>query len=102
MTEFNELAVESIAGRTSFVAKMQSVVTLLQLGHKPADTFRVSSDLTDVANLALSTLFGNRHGVAGLGNIQSNENLCMLLHGSSSCAEDRPVPYGQPSLTRAV
>jgi hypothetical protein len=30
---------------------------------------------------------GNRRGVAGLGYIQSYENLCMLLHGSFFCAE---------------
>jgi hypothetical protein len=41
---------------------MQSPVTLLQFGHQPTDTFGISADLTDIPNLALSTLFGNRHG----------------------------------------
>src|SRR5271166_4074173 len=102
MTEFDELPVEPIAGRTGFVAKMQPAVPLLQFAHKTAHTLGISPDLADVSNLALSAFLGNRHGVAGLGHIQSYENLCMLLHGSSSCAEDRPAPCGQPSVTRAV
>src|SRR3954451_25105949 len=71
---------------------MQPPVTLLQLGHQPADTVGISPSLTNISHLALSAVFGNCHGMARLGNIQSHENLCMLLHGSSSCAEDRPAP----------
>src|SRR3569833_2491732 len=96
MTEFDEPAIEPIVSWNGFVAKKQPHVTLFQLGHKPTDTFGISPDLTDIPNLALATLFGNRHGVAGLGSIQCNENLCMLLHGSSSRAEDRPAHTGNP------
>jgi len=44
------------------MAKMRLAVTLIQLGHKPTNTLRVSADLTDVSNLSLSAVFGNRHG----------------------------------------
>ncbi len=51
---------------------------------------------------ASSPILGNRYRVARLGNIQPDENFAMLLHGSSSCAEDRPALCGQPSFTRSV
>ena len=58
--EFDELAIEPVAGRAELAAKMELIVTLLKLGHEPADAPGIGSNLTDVAHFPSATFFGNR------------------------------------------
>jgi hypothetical protein len=96
------LSMEPIAGRARLIAKVQLPVALLQFGDKTAHTLGVRTDLADVSDLALSPILGDRHRMARLGHVQPDENFAILLHGSSSCAEDRPAHRGQPSFTHSV
>jgi hypothetical protein len=38
------------------------------------------------SDLAPPAIFGDRHSAACLGNVKANENVAILLNGSSSCA----------------
>jgi len=96
VTKLGQLPIEPVAGWTCLVTEVQPSVPLLQLGHQTAHALRVSADLAEVSDLALPSVLSDRHGVPGFGHVQSHENLCMLIHGSSSCAEDRPAPAGNP------
>lgn len=71
-------------------------VPLLQLGRQPPHALRVGADLAQVAHLALPPILSDGHGVPQLGGVQPDENFPILFHGSSSCAEDRPAPAGNP------
>jgi hypothetical protein len=87
---------------TSFIAKVKRGVPLRQLGDHSTNRFRVGVDLAKKTHLPVAAAFGDRHSVTYLRHVQSNENLRMLLHGSSSCGEDRLATCEQPSLTRTV
>jgi hypothetical protein len=71
-------------------------VALRQLGGEPTHALRIGADLAEVAHLAPPAVLGDSHGMPQLGCIHADEHLAMLLHGSLSCAEDRPAPAGNP------
>ena len=79
-----------------------AVVPLFQLAHEPPYTFRIGADLAQVSHLALPPILRDRDGVPQLGGVHSDENLAVLFHGLSFCAEDRPVPAGKPRDPRNV
>ena len=54
-------------------------------------------DLAKKPHFACAAALSHRHRIAELGHVDPDENLCMLFHGSPSCAEDRPGQSGQPS-----
>jgi len=96
MTQLRQLPVQPIPGRTGFITEVQWRMPLLQLAHKTTDRFRVSADLTKEPDLSLTARLGNRCRMTQLGHVQSNKNLRIMLHGSSSCAEDRLAHASNP------
>ena len=102
MAERRQLPVEPAAGRPRLIAKVKPPVALLQFGNKSAHALGVGADLAEIPHLPVTAFFRNRYRMPHLGHVQSDENLVILPHGSSSCAEDRPAHRGQPSFTRAA
>src|SRR5581483_3385684 len=102
MPHRQQLSMEAITGRPCFVTEMQSGVALLQSRDHTAHGRGIGIDLAQKPYFPLSAIFGQRHGMPCLGDIESNENCCILSHGSSSCAEARLAQCEQPSFTRAV
>lgn len=102
VTHSDQLPVKPIPGWASLVAEVEPRMTLPEPVYHPTDGRGVSLDLTKISYLTQPTLVGNGHGMPRLGDIQSDKNLVMLIHGSSSCAEERLAPREQPSLPRSV
>ena len=102
MPHRHQLPMEAITGRPCFVTEMQSGVALLQSRDHTTHGSGISVDLTQEPYFPLSAIFGQGDGMPCLGDIESNENCCILSHGSSSRAEARLAQCEQPSLTRAV
>jgi hypothetical protein len=65
--------------------------------HDPPHGIWRSIDLTQKSYLASALAIGDRNRIARLRHIDPDENLCMLIHGSLSCNEDRLGPPEQPS-----
>jgi len=57
--------------------------------------------LAEIPDLAATLTIGDSDGIARLGDVNANENLCRMIHGSPSCAEDRLGPPEQPSLEQS-
>ena len=95
--EFKLEAVETIAGRSRLVAVMNGSVFARKPAHKAPHALFRSIDFSKETNLVTAFTVRNCNGIARLGNVDSNKNLAILLHGSSSCDEDRFGPSEQPS-----
>jgi len=67
-----------------------------QLLHKPPDGGLIRTNLPKIAKFTVPAALRNGNGMAILRDIQTDENFCMLFHGSSSWREDRLNE--QPSL----
>jgi hypothetical protein len=102
MPRRQQLSMQAITGRSCFVTEMQSGVTLLQSRDHTAHGRGIGIDLSEEPHFPLSAIPGQRHGMPCLGHIESNENCCILSHGSSSRAAARLAQCEQPSFTRAV
>jgi hypothetical protein len=57
--------------------------------HHPAHARLRGGHLADEAHLAATLTVSHGYGVARLRNIDPDENFATMLHGSSSCGEDR-------------
>src|SRR5438270_8000122 len=68
----------------------------LQLGHQAAHALLVGANLAEITDLALPAILRHGYGMTRLGHIESDKNVRILLHGSSSRAEDRPAHAGNP------
>ena len=98
MAERSDEPIQAVAGRASLVAEMHP----LMLGRDPLDqaphALLGCVHLAEIAHLAPTLAVSNRNSVTHLGNIDPDKNLCRMVHGSSSCDEDRLGPPEQPSL----
>jgi hypothetical protein len=99
VAEVGDEAVETVAGRAGLVAKVDALVLGREALHEPAHALRRRIDLSEEAHLAATLTVGDRHGVALLGDVDPDENLCRPAHGSPSCAEDRLGHPEQPSAS---
>jgi hypothetical protein len=54
-------------------------------------------DLPKIPDLSTTLVISNRDCIARLRNVDSDEYICMMAHGSSSCDEDRLGQSEQPS-----
>ena len=80
------------------VAEMQLPIAAGQLADQPLHRRRRTRYLTDKPNLAATTAVGNRYGMLGLGNVESDKCFAILPHGPPSVHEARLGPPEQPSL----
>lgn len=96
MAERSDQPIETVAGRASLVAEMDSI----ELGGDPLDNSAHARircvDLAEEANFSLPAGIGNRDGVPQLRDIDSDKCFPIICHGSSSCDEDRLGPSEQP------
>lgn len=65
--------------------------------HNTPHTLRRRVNLTEIANLTTALTVCHGYGVACLRYIDTNKNFCTMLHGVSSCQEDRLGLSEQPS-----
>ena len=91
--KLGDLPIQSVAGRTRFISKSQQRVLLCQLANQPGGCRRGVVDLTEIADLAVSAGFGDRHRVAQFRGIHTDVSNAMLLHGSPSLLEALPGSF---------
>src|SRR3954451_21633289 len=82
------------AGRAGLVAEVQPLVLAGQLGRQAAHAFRRRVHLAVEPDLAVAPGGGDRHRVAQLRDIDPDESLLGLGHGSPSSGEEGLVPPG--------
>jgi hypothetical protein len=68
--------------------------------HHPPHRIGRCVHFTELPDLTAPLTVGNRNGVARFCHIDPDENIYMLVHGSSSCDEDRLGHPEQPSETQ--
>jgi hypothetical protein len=91
---------QAVAGRTGLVAEVHALVFSCKAPDEPAHGLRRGVDLPEVADLAPALAISNRDGVARLGHVHADENLCRVNHGSSSYGEGRLGHSDQPSTAQ--
>src|SRR5688572_11486672 len=89
MSEIAKLPVQAVAGRPRLVAEMHIAVSARQLAHQTLNRFGSALDLTQIANLAITTTLRNGHGMLRLRCVERDENLAILRHGPPSMLETR-------------
>ena len=97
MTEVGDQAVQAVTGRPCLIAEMQARMFGRQALDQTAHALGRGVDLAEIAHLTFALAVGDRDRVAHLCDIDPDENLATLLHGSPSCGEDRPGASEQPS-----
>src|SRR5665647_510434 len=88
---------QSVPGRSSFIAKMNPTVFGSDPFHNPAHAFLAGVHLAQKAHLCTSPSISNRDGIAYFRDIDPYKNFAIIRHGSSSCDEDRLGQPEQPS-----
>jgi hypothetical protein len=68
---------------------------------RPPHRIRRGVHFTEIPCLTAALAVGNRDSVARFCHIDSDENICMLLHSSSSCDEERLGHPEQHSETQS-
>src|SRR5262249_53162095 len=86
VSHLSQLPIQTISSGAGFIAEVQPSVTLLKANNQATNRCWICVDLPEEPDLSLPAILGDRHSVPRLGDIQSNENFAILLHGSSSCA----------------
>jgi hypothetical protein len=92
MAQGHNLSIQSVAGWTGFIAKVQLCVFRSQLPDQSRHTFWRSIELAHVSDLSIPTSVCDRYRVAQLGNIDPNKDFLWRRHDPSSNDEDRILP----------
>lgn len=86
-----------IARWSSFIAEMRARRASSDPFDDTLHALVAGINLTEKPHLAATATICHGNRVAQLCDINPDENLCMLLHGPPSCAEDRLGHSEQPS-----
>lgn len=94
MAKRDNLAVQTVAGRPRLIAKAKFSLTFRQPVHYALNRRRGTVDVAEEPQLPVATGLGKGHGNLTLRGIQTNKNVAILVHGSSSLCV---MPYADPS-----
>jgi hypothetical protein len=97
MTERSDEPMQPVSCWASLVAEMGSVACCGDPLHHPSHALFGSANLANETHFSTALAISHRDGVPRLHYINPNKNLATMLHGSSSCGEDRLGHSEQPS-----
>src|SRR5215218_9382397 len=102
MAKSLDLPIQAVAGRTRFVADVQSLIAAGQLAHQLGNGIWRVLELAEVADLTVASGLGNRDRILQLGRVDPDECHTRFLHGSPSVQRGVIRPPGPSSLNRTV
>src|ERR1700691_1674778 len=85
MPESRHLAIQSVSGRTGFVADVQLPVTIRQLADRLLNSRRRAIELANIPNLPVAPAIGNRQCMLLLGCVQPDECFAIFFMVRPPC-----------------